>query len=157
MRNILRTSAVLALGMLGGLAAASDYIVARSTDASIVKGTALAAGAVVPAAVGAVVTLISAGGEVVILKGTDAGIKVPGIAKPGSSAASATLAALVNRPPPRRNFGAMRGNEKCRSLEELQTLEAILAVSEIEGCGRMAQTALDAYISKAEAAAATTP
>ena len=50
MRNILRTSAVLALGMLGGLAAASDYIVARSTDASIVKGTALAAGAVVPAA-----------------------------------------------------------------------------------------------------------
>ncbi len=39
MRNILRTSAVLALGMLGGLAAASDYIVARSTDASIVKGT----------------------------------------------------------------------------------------------------------------------
>ena len=42
MRNILRTGAVLALGMLGGLAAASDYIVARSTDASIVKGTALA-------------------------------------------------------------------------------------------------------------------
>ena len=41
MRNILRTGAVLALGMLGGLAAASDYIVARSTDASIVKGTAL--------------------------------------------------------------------------------------------------------------------
>lgn len=155
MRNILRMGAVLALGMLGGLAAASDYIVARSTDASIVKGTALAAGAVVPAAVGAVVTLISAGGEVVILKGTESGIKVPGAAKAASSAASATLAALVNRPPPRRNFGAMRGNDKCRSVEELQTLEAILAVSDIEGCGRIAQAALEAYINKAEAAPAT--
>jgi hypothetical protein len=146
---------VLALSVLGGLAAASDYIVARSTDASIVKGTALAAGVVVPAAVGAVVTLISAGGEVVILKGTESGIKVPTLAKPAGSAASTTLAALVNRPPPRRNFGAMRGNDKCRSVEELQTLEAILAVSDIEGCGRIAQAALEAYINKAEAAPAT--
>lgn len=155
MRNIFRTSAVLALSVLGGLAAASDYIVARSTDASIVKGTALAAGVVVPAAVDAVVTLISAGGEVVILKGTESGLKVPTPAKPAGSAASTTLAALVNRPPPRRNFGAMRGNDKCRSDEELQTLEAILAVSDIEGCGRIAQAALEAYINKAEAAPAT--
>jgi hypothetical protein len=101
------------------------------------------------------VTLISAGGEVVILKGTESGIKVPTLAKPAGSAASTTLAALVNRPPPRRNFGAMRGNDKCRSVEELQTLEAILAVSDIEGCGRIAQAALEAYINKAEAAPAT--
>ena len=97
MRNILRTGAVLALGMLGGLAAASDYIVARSTDASIVKGTALAAGAVVPAAVGAVVTLISAGGEVVILKGTESGIKVPGAAKAASSVAASKSSRLWRR------------------------------------------------------------
>ena len=45
--------------------------------------------------------------------------------------------------------------EAASSVEELQTLEAILAVSDIEGCGRIAQAALEAYINKAEAAPAT--
>ena len=144
---------VLALAAASGLAAAADYIVVRSTDSAIAKGTALASGTRVPLASGAVLTLVSPGGEVVTIKGAADGAQVPGVAKPGDSAATSALAALVNRPPPRRSFGAMRGGDKCPSAEALQTMEQILAASRQEGCGRIAQAALESYVDRAGAAA----
>lgn len=147
---------VLALGVASGIAGAADYIVVRSSDASIAKGTALAAGARVPLAAGATLTLVSPGGEVVTIRGAADGAQIPGVAKPGDSAASSALAALVNRPPPRRSFGAMRGSERCPDAAALQTLEQILAASREAGCGGIAQAALEAYIDKAGAAPAAT-
>lgn len=154
--KVCKTSLVaLVLGIVSGIAGAADYIVVRSADASIAKGTALAAGARVPLAAGATLTLVSPGGEVVIIKGAADGAQVPGVAKPADRAASSALAALVNRPPPRRSFGAMRGN--CPGAEALQTLEQILAASKLEGCGSVAQAALEAYVDRAGAAAAAAP
>lgn len=151
MHRFQKVCAVLALGLAVGIAGAADYIVVRSTDAAIAKGAALAAGARVPLAAGATLTLVSPGGEVVMLKGAAGGAQVPGVAKGGDSAASAALAALVNRPPPRRSFGAMRGSEKCPSAAALQTMEQILAASREQGCGGVAQAALEAYVDKAAA------
>lgn len=147
----------LALGIAAGLAGAADYVVVRSTDASIAKGAALAAGTRVALPAGATLTLVSPGGDVVTLKGSAAGAQVPGVATPGDSAASAALSALVNRPPPRRSFGAMRGSAKCPSAAALQTLEQILAASREAGCGSISQAALEAYIDKASAVPSDLP
>jgi len=155
MRTFHATCAALALGIAAGLAGAADYVVVRSSDAAIVKGTALAAGTRVALPTGATLTLVSSGGEVVTLKGSPAGAQVPGVATPGDSAASAALSALVNRPPPRRSFGAMRGSEKCPSAAALQTLEQILAASRESGCGSISQVALEAYIDRAGAASSS--
>lgn len=145
-------AAVLALGAASGIAGAADYIVVRSNEASITKGSPLAAGSRVALPVGKALTLVSPGGEVVSLQGSAAGAVVPGVSKPGDSAAGSALTALVNRPPPRRSFGAMRGN--CPGAEALQTLEQILAAAKLEGCGSVAQAALEAYVDKAGAAPA---
>lgn len=149
-----KACAVLALGLAAGIAGAGDYIVVRSTDASIARGTALAAGKRVPLAAGATLTLVSAGGEVVTLKGAAGGASVPGTSVDGDSAAGEALAALVSRPPPRRSFGAMRGPENCPTASALQDFALILAASLQQGCGAIAQSALEAYVDKAAAAPA---
>ncbi len=154
MTDLKRCLMVLALGLVSGIAGAADYIVVRSSDASIARGTALAAGTRLALPAGATLTLVSPGGEVVTLKGSPVGAQVPGVAKPGDSAAAAALTALVNRPPPRRSFGAMRGSEKCPSAAALQTMEQILAAAREQGCGSIAQAALEAYVDKAGAAPA---
>jgi hypothetical protein len=144
--------AVMALAAATGLVRADDYIVVRSNEASIAKGSPLAAGSRVALPVGKALTLVSPGGEVVSLQGSATGAQVPGVAKPADSAASSALAALVNRPPPRRSFGAMRGT--CPGAAALQTLDQILAASKLKGCGSVAQAALEAYVDRAGAAAA---
>ena len=144
--------AVAALAAAAGLARADDYIVVRSNEASIAKGSPLAAGSRVALPAGKALTLVSPGGEVVSLQGSAGGAVVPGVSKPGDSAAGSALTALVNRPPPRRSFGAMRG--PCPGAEALQTLEQILAASKLEGCGSAAQAALESYVDRAEAGAA---
>jgi len=141
---------VAALAAAAGLARADDYIVVRSNEASIAKGSPLAAGARVALPAGKALTLVSSGGEVVSLQGSAGGAVVPAVSKPSDSAAGSALTALVNRPPPRRSFGAMRGN--CPGAEALQTLEQILAASKLEGCGSVAQAALEAYVDRAGAA-----
>ncbi|MFM7707844.1 MAG: hypothetical protein ACKO9D_07495 [Gammaproteobacteria bacterium] len=150
MKTLKIFGAVAALTALAGIAHADDYIVVRSNEASIAKGSPLAAGSRVALPAGKALTLVSPGGEVVSLQGSAGGAVVPGVSKPGDSAAGSALTALVNRPPPRRSFGAMRGN--CPGAEALQTLEQILAASKLEGCGSVAQAALEAYVDRAGAA-----
>ena len=157
MKTLHTICAVLALGIASGFAGAGDYIVVRSTEAAIAKGTALVAGTRVALPAGATVTLVSPGGEVVTLKGSSAGAQVPGVAKPGDSAAATALAALVIKPPPRRSFGAMRGSEKCPSVAALKTLEQILAASGEKGCASISQAALEAYVDRAGAAPSAAP
>jgi hypothetical protein len=149
----------LACGLLtGGTAAlAADYVVARSNVATIAKGAQFAAGASVPLEPGQMLTMVSAGGEVLVLKGAAGGVRLPALASGPQSASVAALTALVNRPPPRRSFGAMRGKENCPAAETLNTMENILAASAIEGCATMAREALERYLTDREAAAGGAP
>ncbi len=146
---------MMAISLAAGTAAmAADYVVARSNVATIGKGTQFAAGASVPLEDGQVLTLVSSGGEVLVLRGAAGGVRLPALAGGAQAAAVATLTALVNRPPPRRSFGAMRGKETCPAIETLTTMESILAASAVEGCGTLARDALERYIVAREAAAA---
>ncbi|MBU6378935.1 MAG: hypothetical protein KJS95_10440 [Gammaproteobacteria bacterium] len=141
----------------GTVAVAADYVVARSNVASIAKGAQFAAGANLPLEDGQVVTMVSSGGEVVVLRGAAGGVRLPALAGGAQSASVAALTALVNRPPPRRSFGAMRGKETCPAVETLTTMDSILAASAVEGCGLIARDALERYIVAREAAATAAP
>ena len=146
------TGAVLALVLASGITLAADYVVARSTAASIAKGAQYAAGDSIPLAVGEVLTLVSSGGEVLVLRGAAGGVTLPSLSSGPKTASMEALTALVNRPSPRRSFGAMRGKEGCPPVESLGTLDGILAAAAIEGCGALAKEALDRYITAVEAA-----
>lgn len=139
--------AVLALSF-GGSALASDYIVVNSTDPAIKRGTALDAGARVPLAAGATLTLMRPSGEVVTLRGGPSGAMAPGARMAAADAAKfETLKALVQPPPEGRTFGARRGGI-CPPAETLTALEDILRVADQAGCKAVANQALEAYVAK---------
>lgn len=153
MNNVKTRLALLAVSVVlaSGVAAAADYVVVKSTDATIGKGTQYRAGESIPLAVGSAATLISSGGEVVELRGAAGGATLPSLSAGPKTASMEALTALVNRPAPRRSFGAMRGKEGCPAVETLNNVEAILAAAAIEGCGALAREALERYIASAEA------
>lgn len=147
---------ILSAMFAGGIAFAADYVVARSNVASVAKGSQYAAGDTVPLAVGQSVTLISSGGEVVVLQGAAGGARLPALAKGPQTASMAALTALVNRPAPRRNFGAMRGKTACPEISSLKSVETILAAGATEGCESLAREALESYINAGLASAGAT-
>ena len=127
-------------------ATANDYIVARSSDPAIERGSAWPAGASLALGVGARATLVTPGGEVLNIEGAEGGVILPARAA-GGSASTEALQALVKRPLPRRSFGAMRGPGDCPAADELKTLEEILSAAAREGCDRNARVALENYLS----------
>lgn len=159
MRTKTWMTGLLVCGVLaGGTAAlAADYVVARSSVATIAKGTQFAAGASVPLEPGQLLTMVSAGGEVLVLKGAAGGVRLPALASGPQSASVAALTALVNRPPPRRSFGAMRGKENCPPAETLNAMDNILAAAAIDGCATMAREALERYLVARETEAGVAP
>lgn len=144
MRNFVWLGVIAgALSMLPALA--DDYIVARSSDPAIERGSAWAAGASLALGVGGRVTLVTPSGEVLNLEGADGGIVLPARAG-GGNASTEALQALVKRPLPRRSFGAMRGPGDCPAAEELTSLETILEAAAREGCERNARVALENFL-----------
>ena len=125
---------------------ANDYIVARSSEPAIERGSAWAAGASLALGVGGRVTLVTTGGDVLNIEGAEGGVVLPARTA-GSSASTESLQALVKRPLPRRSFGAMRGPGDCPAADELKTLEVILAAAGQEGCDRNARVALENFLS----------
>ena len=125
---------------------ANDYIVARSSDPAIERGSAWAVGASLALGVGGRVTMVTPGGDVLNIEGAEGGVILPARAA-GGSASTEALQALVKRPLPRRSFGAMRGPGDCPAADELKTLEEILAAAAREGCDRNARVALENYLS----------
>lgn len=150
-------AATLAGLLASGIALAADYVVARSNAPTITKGMQYGAGDTVPLLVGQLLTLISSGGEIVVLRGAEGGVRLPPLAKGAQTASMAALTALVNRPAPRRNFGAMRGKEGCPAVEILSSMEGILAASAIEGCAGLAREALERYIIAGEGGTTSAP
>jgi hypothetical protein len=146
---------VLLLGGVGLPVMANDYIVARSSDPAIERGSAWAAGSSLALGAGQSVTMVTTGGDVLSLEGADGGIVLPARAAGGSASAEA-LQSLIKRPMPRRSFGAMRGPGDCPSAEDLKTLDEILAAAAREGCDRNARVALENYLSADEAEAEST-
>lgn len=129
-----------------GVAAAQDFIVLNSTDQAFVKGAELRSGQRVNLGPGQRMTVISVSGDVRTLTGGNLGVVIPKstTAAPQPSAFAA-LRAMVLRPPPRRVVGAMRGMGNCPKLEELKTIETIIA-AETRGCTTVAKAALDSYL-----------
>jgi hypothetical protein len=129
-----------------GAAAAQDFIVLNSTDQAFAKGVELRSGQRVNLSPGKTMTLISVSGEVRTLTGGTLGAVIPKAttATPQPSAIAA-LRAMVLRPPPRRVVGAMRGMGNCPKLEELKTMDTIVA-AETRGCTTVAKAALEAYL-----------
>lgn len=137
----------------GGSALASDYIVVNSTSPDIKKGTAFDAGAKVALAAGQTLTLMRASGEVTTLRGSAAGVTVPGAKLAAADTARfETLKALVQPPPEGRTFGARRGGI-CPAVEALTTLDDIVQVAETSGCKSVARQALENYLAKTGAPA----
>lgn len=147
MRKLL-IGVVLSVAM-GGVAAASDYIVVNSTDPAIKRGQAFDAGAKVALGPGKTLTVMRPTGEVTTLKGSAAGATLPGARMAAADAARfETLRALVEPPPQGRTFGARRGGI-CPAVETLTTLDEILRTAESSGCKTVARQALDTYLDKA--------
>jgi hypothetical protein len=133
----------------GGAAVASDFIVVSSSDPAIKRGQAYDAGARVPLATGATLTIMRASGEVQTLRGSAAGVTLPTARLAQADAAKfAGLQALVQPPPQGRTFGARRSGLVCPPVESLTKLEDILKAAEAPGCKTVAREALDAYIAK---------
>ncbi len=151
MRQVIKIG-VLLLGGVGLPVMANDYIVARSSDPAIERGSAWAAGSSLALGAGQSVTMVTPGGDVLNLEGAEGGIVLPTRAA-GGSASTEALQALIKRPMPRRSFGAMRGPGDCPSAEDLKTLDEILAAAAREGCDRNARVALENYLSADEAGA----
>jgi hypothetical protein len=139
--------AILALSF-GGSALASDYIVVASSDPAIKKGTAYDAGARVPLAAGATLTLMRASGEVTTVRGAANGTTIPGAKLAAADAAKfESLKALLQPPPEGRTFGARRGGV-CPPAESLTTIEDIVRVGDQAGCKTVARQALESYTAK---------
>jgi hypothetical protein len=133
----------------GGAAAAADFIVVNSTDPSVKRGQAFDAGARVPLAAGATLTVMRASGEVQTLRAASGAVTLPSARLASADAAKfAGLQALVQPPPQGRTFGARRSGLVCPPVESLTKLEDILKTSEQPGCKTVAREALDAYIAK---------
>lgn len=139
-------SMIVMLGAFAQTATANDYIVARSSDPAIERGSAWAAGSSLALGVGGKVTMVTVGGAVLNIDGAEGGVVLPALSGSGSASTEA-LQALVKRPLPRRSFGAMRGPGDCPAADELKSLEEILAAAGREGCDRNARVALENYLS----------
>ena len=152
-RMILAATAAL-MALAAATSVAADYVVVRSSAPAVAKGAQLAAGQRVDVGPGQVLTVVSAGGEVSVLRGAAGGVTLPALAAASQAASSAALVALVSRPAPRRSFGAMRGKDDCPAVESLTSVESILAAAKSESCASIAQQALDRLAAAAESSAA---
>jgi hypothetical protein len=129
------------------VAAASDFLVVKSGDATIAKGSRLPAGQQLALAAGASLTLMSASGEIVRLVGGPQGVRLPDATSGARSASLDIIQTMVSRPRARRDFGAMRGADDCTvARESLITLEAIAAADQIPACRSRAMEALNRII-----------
>ena len=150
MKNTFKSCVMVVLALAVGSAGAADYVVVRSNSPALAKGVQLSAGQKLELAPGQQLTVVSAGGELTVLRGATGGVVLPSLETGNSRAATAALAALVTRPAPRRSFGAMRGKDECPKPESLTSLEAILAAAEVEACAALAQQALDRWVMAGE-------
>lgn len=135
---------MLAVGAaLTGVAHAGDYVVVRSTDPAIARGATFDAGSEVTVAPSSSVAVLSSGGALTTLQGGKA--KLPPLASSSGASTASTVSAILTRNPPRRVMGATRGAGVCPTLEDLKTLEQILAAEAAE-CRVVSRLALEAYI-----------
>lgn len=128
-------------------AAAADYVVVRSSEATIARGRAFAAGERVALPLGAAITLMHASGDVVTLKGAAGGITLPKhAATPKDADRMAVLRFILSAAPSETGARATRSRGGvCPPAEALVTLDAIVQVQQ-GGCAEQAAQALDAFL-----------
>lgn len=129
------------------IATAADYVVVRSTDPTLVRGQGLDAGARVPLAPGASLTLMHASGDILTLRGAPGEISLP---KRSVSAPDADRMAVLKfilartpRDPDARRMRTRGGI--CPAVETITTLDVVAQVYQ-SGCPDQAGQALDALL-----------
>jgi hypothetical protein len=141
MRQLLLGS-LLAFAVCGG-AAASDFVVLKSTDPAFKPGQQLAGGSNISLAAGKELVLIHASGMVRKLTGMGRAVQLPAVqAASASDHRTEVLKLMVAQP--RRTRSLIP--PACPAPETLTTLDAILAAGEQEACLPLARQALATYV-----------
>ena len=139
----------MAAAVVGGAAAAHDYIIVASSDPSVVKGQPLDGGQRLALAPGRAVTLMHASGNLVVLKGAAGGAVAPTRNAADSDTQRLEVFRTMIAARPREStegLGARRTRGgACPAPETLTGLDAIAAVGET-ACSAAAAVALDAWI-----------
>jgi len=137
----------LLLAAVATAAAASDYVVVRSSDPAILRGQAFDAGARLALGPGGTVTLMHASGDIVTFRGAAGGISLPRRAANPSDAERMAVLRFILAPAPRETAGRPTRARAgiCPPVEALATLDQIVQVQQ-GGCGEAAAQALDAYL-----------
>lgn len=137
----------LAFTAVATAAAASDYVVVRSSDPAILRGQAFDAGARLALGPGGVITLMHASGDLVTVKGAAGGISLPRRAANPNDAERMAVLRFILAPAPRETSGRPTRARSgiCPPAEALTTLDQIVQVQQ-GGCASEAAAALDAYL-----------
>lgn len=129
------------------IATAADYVVVRSTDPALVRGQGLDAGARIPLAPGASLTLMHASGDIVTLRGATGDVSLPkrNVSAPDADRMAVLKFILARTPgePSARRLRTRGGI--CPAVETITTLDAVAQVYQ-SGCAVQAAQALDALV-----------
>jgi hypothetical protein len=150
--KLLRRAALpaAALALIAGAAAAADYVVVATTEPAIVRGAVVDGGQRLAVAPGRSVTLMHAGGALVMLKGARGGVVAP--LRKSAAADSARLEVfrtMVAAKPREKSEGLgarrTRGGV-CPAPDGLTSLDAIAQVQ--SACPEAAAEALGAWLAR---------
>lgn len=126
---------------------AADYVVVRSSDPALQRGQAFDAGARVPLAAGATVTLMHASGDLVTLRAAADGLSLPRRAASAPDAdRMAVLKFILARAPKDPDARGLRTRGAiCPAVETITSLDAVAQVYQ-SGCADQAADALNALL-----------
>ncbi len=142
----------LAVVAFGGAAAAHDYVVVATTDPAVARGTAVNGGQRLAIAPGRSVTLMHAGGALVMLKGAAGGVVAPLRKTAAADTARLEVFRTMVAAKPREKtegLGAQRKRGVCPAPDSLTSLDAIAQVQ--PACPEAAAEALGAWLARTPA------
>jgi hypothetical protein len=153
--SLIRRAALpaLALALIGATAAAHDYVVVATTEPAIVRGTAVDSGQRLAVAPGHSVTLMHAGGALVMLKGARGGVVAPLRKTAAADTARLEVFRTMVAAKPREQTEGLGSRRTrggvCPAPDSLLSLDAIAQVQ--PACPEAAAEALGAWLARAPA------
>ena len=143
----------LAVAAIGGAAAAHDYVVVATTEPAIVRGTGVDGGQRLAVAPGRSVTLMHAGGALVMLKGAAGGVVAPLRKTAAADTARLEVFRTMVSAKPRETTEGLGSRRTrggvCPAPDSLTSLDAIAQVQ--SACPEAAAEALGAWLARTPA------
>lgn len=151
LRRAALPAAVLAL--VGGAAAAHDYVVVATTEPAIARGTTVDGGQRLALAPGRSVTLMHASGGLIMLKGATGGVVAPLRKSAAADSARLEVFRTMVAAKPREKTEGLGAQRKrggvCPAPDSLTSLDAIAQVQ--SACPEAAAEALGAWLARTPA------